>query len=89
MLDTKGKLRSIEGVLKDTCLKLGVTEAQHIHGEGDDRRRKLLKLTIRALRDLDDSGGAALSMDSGPSLGDAQERAVAALVGFGNQSRGR
>jgi hypothetical protein len=78
MLDTKGKLASIEGTLKDLLIKLGVVEAQNLgENDNDKRRRKLLKLTLKALRELDSDSGAAMSLDT--PLSDSQEAAVAAL----------
>jgi hypothetical protein len=68
MLDTAGKLQSIEGTLKDLCLKLGVVEAQHIDGSPDERRRKLLKLAIGALRQLDGGSDTAAMSLAGDNL---------------------
>lgn len=92
MFDTAGLLASVEGVLKDILLKLGVREASHVDDlDNDKRRKKLLKLTIAALKDLE-SGKAPASYyknvdglrDEGRafSVGTAAEedRACAALL---------
>jgi hypothetical protein len=66
MLNTLQTLQSIEGVLKDLLLKLGVTEAQSDTRLGvtdkESRRRKLLRMAIQELQKLD-SGGAAMSLE--------------------------
>jgi len=49
-------------------------------------RKKLLKAARKELEKLDSAGGAALSMEA--PLSDEQERAVAALSGYGNARRG-
>lgn len=76
-MDKRAKLQSIEGTLKNLCLQLGVVEAAHTHVDNQKRRQKLLKLAIKALRELDE-GGAALSMEE-PSLGGGLDAAADAL----------
>jgi esterase/lipase superfamily enzyme len=52
-------LRSAEGVLKDLLLKIGVTDAAHVHDRDSyTRSRKLLKMALRELRKLDEDLGA-------------------------------
>jgi hypothetical protein len=57
MLDNRGKLASIEGVMKDLCLKLSVTEAHHIQWvTNEERHKKLAQLVIKSLTKLLDGG---------------------------------
>src|SRR5262249_22276384 len=73
------QLQTVEGYMKSLCLALHITEAQHIQGTADERRRKLVKLTISALRELD-GGGAAMGLEAPTGLSAEQERAANALT---------
>ena len=78
MLDKRGKLASVEGVLTDLLLKLEVTEAQRlVEKDPEKRRRKLVKMALRELRKLDEGDDdAAMSLDG---FSDGQQAAVLAL----------
>src|SRR5215831_3909679 len=53
-------LQNIEGHLKAICLSLHVIEAQHLVLDSNERRKALVKMTIKSLQKLldgDDAGG--------------------------------
>ena len=64
MLDNVGKLRSAEACLKDLCLKIGLTDAAHVHGDStEERSRELIRLLLPALKSLLGGRGAAMSLE--------------------------
>src|SRR5262249_8682525 len=64
-------LQNVEGHCKAICLALHITEAQHLTIDTDERRKTLVRMTIKALQGLmgGDAGGglpARPSYEAGP-----------------------
>ena len=65
-MSLSAKLGSIEGQMKDICLRAGYAEEVRQLTQAGDRdacRRKLLRLCLKALKSLDERS-AALSLES-------------------------